>query len=322
MSKTKGVGTAGLIFSALGAAALGAFAWGAAVERNRFTVRRESLPILEPGSMPIRVLHLSDLHLASWQTGKINWLKSLALEQPDLVVVTGDSLGHESGVEAVVSSLSAFAGIPGVFVHGSNDYFGPRLKNPFGYFGSQNREPVDPGRLDTGALEKFFDSLGWDNINNSVLALELNGSRLEFLGVDDAHLDQDRLDLLPGLLEELREDLGWYDDHTGPAPITIGVTHSPYRRVLNSFVNNGAELIFAGHTHGGQVRAPFVGALVTNCDLPRSMASGLHLWRHAQKAAFLEVSAGVGTSIYAPVRFLCRPEAVLVTLTGDDFGYS
>ncbi len=321
MSK-KGAGTSGLILSVLGAAALGTFAWGAVVERNRFMVRRESLPILEPGSRPIRVLHLSDLHIAAWQTGKINWLKSLASEQPDLVVVTGDSLGHESGVEAVVSSLSAFAGIPGVFVHGSNDYFGPRLKNPFGYFGSQVKEPLDPGRLDTDALETFFESLGWDNINNSVLALELNGSRLEFLGVDDAHLDQDRLELLPGLLEELREDLRWYDDHSGPTPVTIGVTHSPYRRVLNSFVNNGAELIFAGHTHGGQVRAPFVGALVTNCDLPRSMASGLHLWRHAQKAAFLEVSAGVGTSIYAPVRFLCRPEAVIVTLTGDDFGYS
>ena len=85
--------------------------------------------------------------------------------------------------------------------------------------------------------------------------------------------------------------------------------------MLNSFVTHGAELIFAGHTHGGQVCVPGLPALVTNCDIPREQAKGLSVWHHARRAAYLNVCAGLGTSIYAPVRFACPPEAVVVTLT-------
>ena len=71
------------------------------------------------------------------------------------------------------------------------------------------------------------------------------------------------------------------------------------------------ELLLAGHTHGGQLCLPFKGALVTNCDLDTGRAKGLH--RH--HGSWLHVSAGLGTSPYAPVRFFCRPEATLLTLT-------
>ena len=98
-------------------------------------------------------------------------------------------------------------------------------------------------------------------------------------------------------------------------PLTVGVTHAPYQRVLDDFVTEGASLLFAGHTHGGQVRVPGMPALVTNCDIPREQAQGLSVWRHARGAALLNVSAGLGTSIYAPVRFACPPEAVVLTLT-------
>ncbi|HEU4850126.1 MAG TPA: metallophosphoesterase [Terrimesophilobacter sp.] len=313
---------AGTTLAALGAAALGAFLWGALVERNRFTVRREVIPVLDPGARPLTVLHLSDLHMAPWQQAKQDWIRGLAAEEPDLVVVTGDSLGHVRGIEGIEYALEPFDGIPGVFVHGSNDYFGPSIKNPFAYFRERRAETTDPVKLDTRRLEGFFESLGWLDLNNTARAMTIKGSRLEFLGVGDAHRDWDRLDLLPGAMDEMRENVGWQDDRTGPEPVTIGVTHAPYQRVLNSFVNYGADVIFAGHTHGGQVQVPGIGALVTNSDLPRTMASGLHLWRHALNAAYLEVSAGIGTSIYAPVRFSCPPEAVVVTLTGDDFSYS
>jgi predicted MPP superfamily phosphohydrolase len=84
--------------------------------------------------------------------------------------------------------------------------------------------------------------------------------------------------------------------------------------VLDTFVTYGASLIFAGHTHGGQVCLPGYGALVTNCDIPRRQAKGLSIWRHAFRSAYLNVSAGLGTSIYAPFRFACPPEATLLTL--------
>ena len=88
-------------------------------------------------------------------------------------------------------------------------------------------------------------------------------------------------------------------------------THAPYLRVLDQFAEDGYETILAGHTHGGQLCLPFKGALVTNCDLDTARAKGLH--RHGD--SWLHVSAGLGTSPYAPVRFCCRPEATLLTLT-------
>jgi predicted MPP superfamily phosphohydrolase len=246
----------------------------------------------------------------------------LRVYEPDLVVATGDLLGHRHGLEGVRAALDVFAGVPGVYVHGSNDYYGPLLKNPFTYFTGPTSTPKRPDTLDTAALEEYLDSLGWLNLNNTARAMTIKGSRLEFVGVDDPHIARDRLDRIPGALDELRENVGWSDDSFGPEVRTIGLTHAPYRRVLNSLVTNGADMIFAGHTHGGQVCVPGVGALVTNCDIPRSQVRGVSLWQHALRGAYLNVSAGLGTSIYAPVRFACRPEASIVTLTGDDIGYS
>ena len=303
---------------ALGAAGVGAFAWGSLVERNSFRVRREIVPVLAPGSHPITVLHLSDLHLAPWQHRKAEWVRSLTLFRPDFVVNTGDNLGHPDAIDMVAYALEPLRGIPGVWVNGSNDYFGPTLKNPFTYFTGPSKRPARPTRLDTPRLETVFRDLGWRSLNNAATSISVAGTRLELFGVDDPHIGYDRLELLPGVLDELRESAQATDEPV----LTVGVTHAPYQRALNSFVTHGAELIFAGHTHGGQVCIPGFGALVTNCDLPRKKVAGLSSWNHALHSAVLNVSAGIGTSIYAPVRFACKPEAVIVTLVGSDIGYS
>jgi predicted MPP superfamily phosphohydrolase len=294
------------------------------VERNRFRVRHEVLPLLEPGAPAITVLHLSDIHLAPWQHKKQEWIRSLASVKPDLIVNTGDNLGHSDAVDALEYTLAPFAGTPGVFVHGSNDHFGPRPKSPFHYFSGPSEHDEEAGALDTERLTTFFQSsLGWLNLNNAAGALTVNGSLLEFFGVNDAHRDWDDLAALPGAIESVREELSFADETGAQNPLTIGVTHAPYRRVLDSFVTHGAELIFAGHTHGGQVRIPgMTRALVNNCDLPLDQSQGLSVWNHARRSGLLNVSAGIGTSIYAPVRFACRPEAVVVTLTASDIRYS
>ncbi|HEX4443538.1 MAG TPA: metallophosphoesterase [Galbitalea sp.] len=315
-------GTAGQkTATALGAVAVAgaaAFAWGSLVERNRFTVRREHLPILSLGSRPLRILHLSDLHMAPWQTGKQDWIASLAALEPDFLINTGDNLGHIDGLTGVVRALEPFSGIPGAFVNGSNDYYGPVLKNPFTYFGPRRVRKYRPAGLDTEALESFFEgSLGWANLNNAARDIRVGKTRFELFGVNDAHRNWDRLDILPGAIEKLRED----ELDEAPAAdgtVTLGVTHAPYRRVLDAFVTYGARAILAGHTHGGQVRIPGLPALVTNCDIPRDQAQGLSTWTHAGRTAWLNVSAGIGTSIYAPVRFACPPEAVLLTLTAPN----
>jgi len=309
---------------AVAAAGAAAFAWGSLVERNRFTVRLEVLPILPPGDAPIRVLQFADAHMAPWQLAKQDWMRSLLDLEPDLVLNTGDNLGHVDGLLGIQRAFEPFAGIPGAYVNGSNDYFGPVFKNPISYFSPGRRREYSPANLDTDALESFFENdLGWVGLNNVARAISVNGARIELFGVNDAHRRWDRLDLLPAEIEDLREN----EDPLQATSVTLGVTHAPYRRVLDAFVTYGADAIFAGHTHGGQVRIPGLPALVTNCDIPRDQAQGLSSWTHAGRSAWLNVSAGIGTSIYAPVRFACPPEAVLVTLiasdqTADDIGYS
>ncbi|CAN5198922.1 metallophosphoesterase [soil metagenome] len=307
--------TAATTLGLVAAAGVAAFVWGVAVERNRFTVRHELLSVLEPGARPLTILHLSDLHMAPWQTAKQEFVRALARYEPDLIVDTGDNLGHLDGLHGIERAFEAFAGIPGVFVHGSNDYVGPVFKNPLAYFGGPSlHNPREP-ELDTAALERYFtDHLGWLDLNNTARAMEINGTRIELFGTADAHRDWDRLDLVPGAIESMRENVGW-SEKTRDEVLSLGVTHAPYRRVLDALTNQGAELILAGHTHGGQVRIPGLPALVTNSDLPRSQASGLSRWHTPTHEAYLNVSAGLGTSIYAPVRFSCPPEAVVLTLT-------
>lgn len=307
--------------TALGAAAvagLGVFAWGVFVERNHFTVRQEVLPVLPQGARSLTVLHLSDLHMAPWQEKKQAFIRSLARYEPDLVVDTGDNLGHVDGLVGVQEALEPFEGVAGVFVHGSNDYHGPVFKNPLRYFGGRSKRHTTPDDLDTVALEIFLeDELGWLDLNNHARAVEIKGTRIEFFGTGDAHRGWDKLAALPRDLDELRENVEWTPS-TDAEVLRIGVTHAPYQRVLNTFVNQGADVIFAGHTHGGQVRIPGLPALVTNCDIPRDQAQGLSGWSTPHGTSLLEVSAGLGTSIYAPVRFACPPEAVVLTLVARD----
>jgi predicted MPP superfamily phosphohydrolase len=304
-------------------ASVGAFAWGSLVERRMFTLREVTVPVLPAGSVPIRVLHLSDLHMAPWQRDKQDWIRSLAALKPDLVVNTGDNLGHMDGISGVERALEPFRGIPGLFVNGSNDFSGPKLKNPLKYFtGPSKRDPRTKDNLDTDRLHDVFADLGWADLNNAATAVDLNGTHLEFFGVDDPHIGRDRMDLMTGAIDELRAD-DPLSDETWPdsspsadrSSLTVAVAHAPYQRVLNSFVNHGAQLILAGHTHGGQVCVPGFGALVTNCDIPRRQVKGLSRWSAGLRTAYLHVSAGLGTSIYAPVRFACPPEATMLTLT-------
>ena len=307
---------------AIGAAGAAALAWGSLVERTRWTLRQVEVAVLPPGATPVRVLHLSDLHMAPWQRDKQQWVRTLAELEPDLIVDTGDNLGHERGIDGIRRAFDAFHGIPGVFVNGSNDYFGPVLKNPFSYFTGPSRFGRRAKRLDIDELHGYFGELGWHDLDNTAAALDLRGTHFEFFGVDDPHKGYDRLDLITAAIDELRAEdpLGdetWPDEASVGArrpTVTVGVTHAPYQRVLNSFVNHGAQLMLAGHTHGGQVCVPGFGALVTNCDIPRAQVKGLSVWRHGLRSAFLNVSAGLGTSIYAPVRFACPPEASLLTL--------
>jgi predicted MPP superfamily phosphohydrolase len=87
--------------------------YAAVIERNAFVVREVTMPVLSPGSSPLRVLHLSDIHMRPGQRRKQAWLRDLAGWEPDLVVNTGDNLSHPKAVPAVVQALGDLLSVPG-----------------------------------------------------------------------------------------------------------------------------------------------------------------------------------------------------------------
>lgn len=284
----------------VGGAAAGVL-YAAAVEVSAFRLRQWRVPALPPGHQPIRLLHLADLHLTPWQQTKQGWLRSLAGLRPDLVVSTGDLIAHRNAVPALASALDGLLDVPGLFVRGSNDYYAPVVKNPARYLlPDDGRRSVHGPRLPTGDLDRLLTGAGWQDLDNARSSVTISGTVIDAVGTDDAHLELDRYDLVSGPRKP----------GTG---LMLGVTHAPYRRVLDAMVDDGAGLVLAGHTHGGQICLPGGRALVTNCDLEPARARGLS--HHPPEGeTWLHVSGGLGTSPTAPVRLFCRPEASLLTL--------
>jgi predicted MPP superfamily phosphohydrolase len=285
----------------------------AVAETRRFVLREATVPLLPPGHPPLKVLHLSDLHLTPGQRRKQDWVRELGSLQPDLVVDTGDHLAHRDSVPVVLDSLGSLLDVPGVFVFGSNDYFSPTLRNPLRYLlPDDGKRHVNSEPLPYADLRSGLTGAGWLDLTNRHDTLTVNAVRFAFAGVDDPHLDYDRL-----------------ADVAGPADpdadVRLGVAHAPYLRVLDQFAADGYDAVLAGHTHGGQVCLPGGRALTTNCDLEPARAKGLH--RHPAASTvgdpgscWLHVSGGLGTSPYAQIRLACRPEATLLTLVEADFG--
>src|SRR6266699_1559675 len=115
------------------AAGAGAAVYAGAVERNWFTLRRYKVPVLAPGAAPLRILHLSDVHLTPGRHRLMSWLRSLHTLDPDLVVNTGDSIAHTQAVRPFLAALGPLLERPGIFVYGSNDLYSPAPRNPLRY---------------------------------------------------------------------------------------------------------------------------------------------------------------------------------------------
>ena len=329
----------------LGGAALvaGAGLAYANFETRWFEVKHVSVPILQPGEPDIRVLQLADLHYLPSQDAKTRWLTSLGELKPDLVVDTGDNVASRASIPALLDVLGSagLLDVPGVFVGGSNDYYAPILKNPARYLSRKRLIPMDLPPLPWRELFGGFEGAGWVNVNNRRAQVKLrSGQVIDFVGTDDAHHENDEFPPPSGSrgfeMEQSSSSTAGKRQHELPSveePLgvskprdrtvaRIGVTHAPYLRVLEQFKDDGVALVIAGHTHGGQLRIPGFGAIVTNCDLDRRRAEGLHGWpgsrptsRNGKDSIWLYVSAGAGTSPYTPFRFDCRPSATVLTLT-------
>jgi len=291
----------GRLAAAVGLTGAGCVAYGALVERQAFTLRRFTVPVLPVGQRPLTVLHVSDLHLSTDRRNLVRWVDSLAGLRPDLVVTTGDNLAQPGALPMLCQAYARLFDVPGVFVLGSNDYFAPNLVNPLRYLGLARERTRQHEILPHRELRATLVERGWHDVEHQRVELTVDGRLVEVRGTKDAHLELDA-----------------YGEVAGPpdpdAVLSLDVTHAPYLRLLDAMTADGVDLIMAGHTHGGQVCVPFYGALTTNCDLDTPRAKGLSSHTYEGHTSALHVSAGLGTSPYAPYRFACRPEASLLTL--------
>jgi uncharacterized protein len=291
------------VTAAAGAAALG---YAGLVERNWFALRKLEIPVLPPGRGPLRVLHISDAHLTPGRKRLQSWLRSLDDLDPHLVVNTGDSIAHPQAVGYFLDSLGPLLDRPGVFVLGSNDLYGPKPFNPAAYLRgpSTRRHTKRKPDLPSEELTDSMTAAGWLDLNNHRGQLTAGGLDVAVAGIHDSHIKRDRYAEVAGRADP-------------SADLRLAVMHSPEPRLIDQFAADGYDLLLAGHTHGGQLCLPWYGALITNCGIDRKQARGLHRYP-AGGQAWLHVSAGLGTSPWAPVRFACRPEASLLTLVSRD----
>ena len=207
--------------------------------------------------------------------------------------MTGDFLGEPEAVETAVESVRPVRGrIASWFVLGSNDYFVPRPLNYLAYFRRRrSRRRAASAARRTWSARSVAD--GWERPHGLAARRSRSpGSRPRCWGSTM---------------------------HTSVATTSVslpGARDSASARgdalARHRSRGRGARLRAdrRGHTHGGQVRLPWIGALVTNCSIPPTLASGLV----RMGSAILHTSRGLGTSKYAPFRFWCRPEATFLEL--------
>lgn len=274
----------------LGAGAAAAYAL---FEPYRYRLTSARVPVA-PGTPPLSILHISDLHLQSKNERRAAWLESVPDRLgrvPDLVLATGDFIEDNSGIPRVVQALNALEARLGRFyVLGSHDYYVSRFRIPTNYF-ARDHTPVKAQPAETHALESSLQEKGWQPLTNTTHVIDSPEGPVRVAGVDDPYLNRHSTDHIQR-------------DQSDAAAIAL--VHAP--DVVSEWILAGFDLVLGGHTHGGQVRIPGVGALVTNCALPTALASGLR----SIGGGWLHVSPGLGTGRFTPIRFSCRPEATLL----------
>src|SRR6478752_3586957 len=156
----------------LGTLAGAGLATYAAWEARQYTLRRVTVPLLPAGHAPLKVLHLSDIHMAPDQRAKQEWLRGLADLEPDLVIDTGDNLAHMRAVPVVADALGGLLDVPGVYVLGSNDYYAPGMRNPLLYLlPDTGKRNTSTPQLPWPRLKERFAEAGWLDLTDGFDAI-------------------------------------------------------------------------------------------------------------------------------------------------------
>jgi predicted MPP superfamily phosphohydrolase len=238
---------------------------------------------LNPDAPPLRIVHLSDIHVERLTKRERALVEQVNALEPDLILMTGDYL-NLSYLEDE-QARADFRWLEG------------QLKSRYGIYatrGSVEPWPQSMARLVEGTQVHWLE--------NEHIALELNGQRITLVGVATSHqlsIDGPRLDqAMAGV---------------PPDAFTILLYHSP--DLIEQAAAYDIDLYLGGHTHGGQVRLPFYGALATSSIYGKRYEAGLY--RQGNTTMYISRGIGMEGEAAPRARFLCRPEIVYLTLKGQ-----
>lgn len=258
-----------------GTAAAGLIGFDAFWREPRGVVVEELvLPLSKiPPGREIRLVHLSDLHIRSFGRYYQD-VAALAMKlQPEAILLTGDYLEKQRNIRGVLDFLELLQAPKGVFaVQGNWEYW---------------------ARVEGENLRRHFAGKNVTLLLNERQDLDLAGVPFSLLGID-----------YPSAADHLRQ----VQDHADCQRVNLLLSHVP--AFDHELLDGRVDLILSGHTHGGQVRLPFLPPF----QLPRfsePFVAGLYQVGEPQTPMY--VSRGIGTSVL-PVRFCCRPEVTLLRL--------
>lgn len=257
---------------------------GAIVEPARVQTTRLEIASdrLSPDARPIRLLHISDLHIEHLSRRETDVLRAVAEEQPDLIAITGDyvNLSYNQDAEAYQRIR----------------HFLAQLAAPAGVYACLGTPTVDIREH----VVPMFDDLAIQLLRGTCRTAAITGGQpIAVLGVDCTHHVEPDAAVLRRTVEQAPPDMP-----------QVLLYHSP--ELMPQASEAGIDLYLCGHTHGGQVRLPLIGPVLTSSHLGRQYVMG-----HYQNGrTHLYVSRGVGLEgLSAPrVRFCARPEITLVTI--------
>lgn len=259
--------------------------WGnTALQLNTYTILSDRLPKAFNG---YRIAHISDLHNAEMGKDNGNLLVMLKEAKPDIIAITGDFIdSRNTDIEIALQFAEKAAHIAPC------------------YYVTGNHEAIVP---EYDEFRSGLTKLGIVVLEDERIDLKMNDETITLIGVNDPSFkfddffDDAELVMKNQLRELVKKDDGF----------TLLLSHRP--ELFDLYVDSGIDLVLSGHTHGGQFRLPFVGALVApNQGLFPKYDAGLY----SAESTNMIVSRGIGNSII-PFRINNRPEVILIELKSD-----
>ncbi|MBW7995270.1 MAG: hypothetical protein FVQ81_01615 [Candidatus Glassbacteria bacterium] len=254
----------------------------------------------------VRILHLSDLHITASLRHKLDRIESLLDGEWDFVMISGDLIDNDSGIDPVSDFLGRLKASCGKFaVLGNHDYLDSIAGNPLKWVRAfwhalLNRKSDELHVAnDINRLVGCLEERGVRLLRNELAEGEIPGAGpFQVFGIDDPATDRDR----PA---EVSADVN-------PDALRLVLTHAPIR--LGPLARFAPELIMCGHTHGGQIRLPLLGAILTHSDAGRRSCSGLV----ELDGCRVHISPGVGAGRLFPLRFFSKAEVTEIVLKASD----